>query len=71
VIIFFRGAATPDFVKDFEVTDFILAQEGIIGSEEGSEKPTFIPSPTSGINKMEYFGLFFKSSICPSPQAAC
>jgi hypothetical protein len=30
--------ATPDFVKDFEVTDFILAREGIIGSEEGSEK---------------------------------
>ncbi|KAJ7802982.1 hypothetical protein B0H14DRAFT_2613768 [Mycena olivaceomarginata] len=55
--IFLRGAATPDFVKDFEVTDFILAREGIIGSEERSEKPTFIPSPASGINKMEYIGL--------------
>ncbi|KAJ7863525.1 hypothetical protein B0H14DRAFT_2574904 [Mycena olivaceomarginata] len=37
-------------ISDFEVTDFILAREGIIGSEERSEKPTFIPSPASGIN---------------------
>jgi hypothetical protein len=56
-LIFLRGAATPDFVKDFEVTDFILAREGIIGSEEGSEKPTFIPSPASGIEEMEYIEL--------------
>ncbi|KAJ7714677.1 hypothetical protein B0H14DRAFT_2644376 [Mycena olivaceomarginata] len=56
-LIFLRGAATPDFVKDFEVIDFILARGGIIGSEEGSEKPTFIPSPASGIDKMEYIEL--------------
>ncbi|KAJ7755409.1 hypothetical protein B0H14DRAFT_2635286 [Mycena olivaceomarginata] len=55
-----RKAISPrllTLLKDFEVTDFILAREGIIGSEEGSEKPTFIPSPASGINKMEYIGL--------------
>ncbi|KAJ7849499.1 kinase-like domain-containing protein [Mycena olivaceomarginata] len=45
-------------ISEFEVTDFILAREGITGeSNEGSEKTRFIPSPASGITDSAYSGL--------------
>ncbi|KAJ7851420.1 hypothetical protein B0H14DRAFT_2581445 [Mycena olivaceomarginata] len=40
---------------EFDVTDSILAREGITGeSNEGSEKARFIPSPASGITESAY-----------------
>ncbi|KAF8187693.1 hypothetical protein K438DRAFT_1764848 [Mycena galopus ATCC 62051] len=42
-------------LAEFDITDSILAREGIIGeSNEGSEKACFIPSPASGITDSAY-----------------
>ncbi|KAJ7464331.1 kinase-like domain-containing protein [Mycena galericulata] len=42
---------------EFEVTDFILAREGTAAANDGSEQPTFIPSPASGITAAAYSAL--------------
>ncbi|KAJ7843882.1 hypothetical protein B0H14DRAFT_2585469 [Mycena olivaceomarginata] len=44
--------------EEIDISDFILAREGITGeSNEGSEKTRFIPSPASGITDSAYSGL--------------
>ncbi|KAJ7495783.1 kinase-like domain-containing protein [Mycena galericulata] len=40
-------------ISDFEVTDFLVAREGVI-AKDVSETPSFIPSPASGIKLSDY-----------------
>ncbi|KAJ7821357.1 kinase-like domain-containing protein [Mycena leptocephala] len=54
----FRGECESEEIdiSDFEVTDFLVAREGVI-AKDASETPSFIPSPASGIKLSDYQAL--------------